>query len=53
MTFIRDLKIAFSAMLTPRLTLFFSLVVSVAAEGEFSILDVIMMSDGFALLQWS
>lgn len=36
--------------LSPSLTvtLFFSLVVSVVAEGEFSILDVIMMSDGFA-----
>ena len=32
-------------------TLFFSLVVYVVAEGEFSILDVIMMSDGFARLQ--
>lgn len=31
----------------------YSLVVSVVAVGEFSILDVIMMSGGFALLQWS
>lgn len=37
---------ALSAELSTLPTLFFSLVVSVVAEGEFSILDLIMMSGG-------